>query len=231
MLNVLATCFLSFAVTASSYTTTIEPHSLTSGYSDNTYVPEVSINTEAKEVASWRAPIIGRHEFVQITDYEYSGIQNIQKIGNMHNGNVFEDFEYEETVISVNSETVSTTVRFSSEISTGLQVQAGIEGASISSNNSVTNVYTIEKQVTYTASKTESYSVKYKAKPELINGKRFGLCMAAHVYKLTWQTWQVDDYWWGDYEVDGSRKIYTAYLTINPTVTIYYEDGTVLWDV
>lgn len=158
-------------------------------------------------------------------------VYKIFNIGTMYNGVALENFQYEQEVVTVLTDTVSTTVKFSSEVSTGLQVQAGIEGASIGSNSSVTNVYTIEKQITYTASKSESFTIRYSAKPELIDGKRFGLCVAAHIYKLTWQRWVMENYWWGDYEEADSRHTYTAYLTVNPTVTIYLEDGTIVWDV
>ena len=39
-------------------------------------------------------------------------------------------------------------------------------------------------------------------------------------------TWQWDDYWWGDYVVSGSEKTFTAYIVIDPKVTIIYIDGT-----
>lgn len=57
----------------------------------------------------------------------------------------------------------------------------------------------------------------------------FALCEASYTYKLYCQTWMWDDYWWGDYEVSGSRESFVVYLTINPFVTICYSDGSVLY--
>ncbi len=55
--------------------------------------------------------------------------------------------------------------------------------------------------------------------------------MVADVFKVTYETWKYDDWWWGDLEVDNSRKKQTAYLTYAPMITILYDEKPVLKDM
>ena len=34
-----------------------------------------------------------------------------------------------------------------------------------------------------------------------------------------------DNYWWGNYEVDGSRSAYYTYIALKPFITVGFEDG------
>ena len=52
--------------------------------------------------------------------------------------------------------------------------------------------------------------------------------MAAYTYKISCEHWQLDDWWWGSYEVDGSRSSFTTYYTVDPFITIGFEDGSII---
>ena len=73
-----------------------------------------------------------------------------------------------------------------------------------------------------------TFEVEYDVIPELVKGKKFFLCMAAYTYKISCEQWQIDDWWWGNYEVDGSRSSFTTYYTVDPFITIGFEDGSII---
>ena len=217
MLKILATCFLSFVITGSaSGIVSIDTYG--AAYDTS------SINYSEQEVNWFWVGFIGRHEMIKIETCEDLGIQSIQQLSRMYDANTLTDFTFSESFSTVVTTTVSTTIQVSSSISTGLQVQAGIPGAKITDNAKVESVYTIASTSTYTASETKTSSVTYTVKQEIVDGKVFALCMAAHVYKVTWQTWMWDDWWWGDFEVEDSRSTQVAYITVDPYVTIMYND-------
>ena len=219
MLKFLAMCFLSFTVTGGGAI----PYGDISTFGLDYDIANISY--EECEIGWHWEGLIGRHEMIQITDCKELGKQSIQKFSNWYSGTGLTDFTFTDTFTTVYSTTVSTTEQLSSKLSTGLQMQAGITGATIKSDAKVESVYTISQTTTYTASETTTLTVNYKAKPEYIEGKEFALGLVADVYEITWKSWQWDDWWWGDYVVEGSEATHTAYLTIDPTTTIIYKDG------
>lgn len=36
---------------------------------------------------------------------------------------------------------------------------------------------------------------------------------------------QYDNYWWGNYEVDGSHSAHYTYITLKPFIIVGFEDG------
>lgn len=221
MLQALMTAFLSFAVIASPYGA-VMPMQANSSYNiENVSYEEVEVDMY------WRW-FIGTHVMVQIEKVEPMGYQCIDKLSRNYSGSGLENFTFREKFTTVTSTTISTTKSFSSKISTGLQVAAKIPNAQITGDAKIEQVYTISNTSTYTATESTEFEVEFSVKQEVVNGKIFALCMAADVYKVTWDTWEWEDTWWGDYELEGTRQTNIAYITVDPFVTIVFSDGSVV---
>ncbi len=221
MLKFLATCFLSFAVIGTSNATLN-----TDTYADFRFNPD-DINYEEVEVEMTHVGIgIGRHTTLQIKSCDFLKEDSVDVVTSWYNGEALEDFNFEETITTFNSTVVSTTEQYSTKVTVALTAQVGIPGFSVGTEASVSAGLTIENTTTYTVSKTETFTVRYSAKQEYVEGREFALGTVGDIYMLTWETWQWDDYWWGHYEVDGSRKVGTAYIVADPYITIVYRDGT-----
>lgn len=190
------------------------------------------VNYDAVDMGVYYAGLhIGHHKMIQITDIDTDGeYECVQYLTPFYSGAALTDFNFEQEFTTVYETSVSTVEKLSSEISTNIQVCCGVPGASASTSASINSVYTIGETKTYTASQTSSLKVNFSVKPELVADKDFALCVAAKVYEVTFDTWVVEDWWWGDYETAGSRQTHTAYLTFAPTITIEIRgEGLVLW--
>lgn len=220
MLKFLETCFLSFIILGTPYGT-LNPDT----YADFQFNSD-EINYEEIEADMTHVGIgIGRHTMVQIKSCNFLKEDSVDVLTSWYNGEALENFTFEETVTTFSSTVVSTTEKFSTEITVALTAQVGIPGFSVGTEASVSVGQTIENTTTYTVSQKETFTIRYSAKPEYVEGREFALGAAGDIYKLTWEMWQWDDYWWGDYEVSGSRKECTAYIVADPYVTIVYRDG------
>lgn len=218
MFNVLMSCFLSFAMIGASFgDCSVSTLSLDENGIETEH--PVTISKSSKEVDWWYEGIIGRHEMVQILDYEYIGLQNVHTLAGPYNANVLTNFKFTETVSTVNTLSLSTTQQLSSKVTTGIEVRAGVS-ETVSASRNVTSVYTIENTLTYTTSTSITFTVQYEPKQELIENSKFALCLGAYVYKLECKTWKYDNYWWGNYTVSGSTKYFTSYITVDPFVTL-----------
>lgn len=219
MLNVLMSAFVTFTIITQPMAV------MQKNVIDFDYDPLTSISYDAREAEMYKVNLIGRHVFVKIDKCESLGEQPVELLTKEQNGKIIKEYVYEETIESINETSLSTTIKCSSSMHTTLELQAKIPGAEFSANKSISKGYEIGQTVTYTTAQRESVKVKFEVKQEFIEGRHFYIGMVGKVYKITWQTWQVDDYWWGDYEVSGSRKTYEGYIVIRPYLTIVYDDG------
>ena len=219
MLNVLMNGFVSFVVLFSSVSSVMPMVDVPK------YNPMTSINYNEKEVSWYKNGVIGRHQMIKINSCVYDGQKCVQLLSDMYDGNALDNFVFEEEFTTVTSSTVSMKEAHSSEISTGLQVQAGIPEAELRGNAVDSKVFTIENTITHTVSQTSRKIVRFEAKKEAIQGKVFALGIVADVYKLNWKTWEWDDYWLGAQIVPGSTWIHNDYVVCNPIVTIVYMEG------
>lgn len=218
MLNFLTSVFLSITITATSgsvnFTTQVEPRSA-SEYDIS------AINRDTIDMGYYTVGFIGRHKMMQITDVDTAGsIEPVQKLTNYYDASTLTNFKFKENVTISNTYSVSTVEELSQEISLNLNIALNINIASLETGVGLKNIYTIRESTTYTYSTETTYTIEYEPVPEVIAGKIFALCLAAEVHEITFETWEYDDYWWGDYEVSGSRKTHIAYLVIDPYVTI-----------
>lgn len=222
MVQALLSCFLSLVIGG----VPCEKQIISRSFPSKDYA--MNISTEEKEVGMTKVNgIIGRHEMVRINHYEYIGLQKIKDLSQMYNPNVFTGFKFNQTVTTITSNTVSTVEKQSISVTAGLRATVGMNGADVTADSSLNYVYDIEHSQTYTTSKSESISVEFQIREEILTDKKFCVCQAAYTFKLTCETWKWDDYWWGKQIVSGSRKFFTAYYTVEPFITIYLEDGTI----
>ena len=163
-----------------------------------------------------------------IDNVYYMGRMSVATLSYWYDGNAFEDFTFSNTIQTVMQDTLSLTLKESSTFTSTFGVKAGVPGIEASSSYSISNAYVIEGALTYTFSEISSRTVSYHLKQEVIEGKLFSLCVAAYVYRITCTKWQYDDFWWGHVEVQGSRSTFYSYLTLIPTITIQYLDGSLL---
>lgn len=220
MLQVLMACFLSFSVIGGQCAD-IAIATRAANYNIG-YVSYDAIEVEKTTVNL----VVGRHRMVQIKSVSARGLDCIDVITEYYNGSALENFHFTDEVTTINTTTVATTTQVSSRISTGLQVVAGINGAKVSGDKKVEGNLMVSNTITYSATESNTFTIEFDVKPEIINGKVFALGMVADIYEITYETWQWDDYWWGDYVVSGSRKTGTGYIVANPYVSVVFRDGT-----
>lgn len=233
MLNVLAVAFLSFSLLnqTNPKMTGENPKDndiLSLGTGGSSKVPETNISFEEFEITSWREFLIGRHQMGKINLSTYMGFLPIDQLSDWYDSNALTDFTFTDSFTTITEETLSLTIKESSTFSSTFGIKAGLKGFEASSQFNVTNSYTLEGTVTYSFATHVTRTVQYSVQEDKLEGKTFSLCLAAHVFKLECETWQFDDYWWGDVEVDGSRKTFVSYLTLIPTITIMFADGGLL---
>lgn len=224
MLQVLMACFLSFTIAVAPCTEQVAAYAVNdraSTMSENSTYSIEDISYDAYEVEWYWNWLVGRHSMIQITGVENLGVEMIDTITSYYDASVLTDFTFTETITTVTTTTLSTTESVSSKVGTSLKVVAGIPGATVSDSVSVEQVYTIQNTATYTATVSRTMQVTYSLREEVVEGKVFALCMAANTYKVTWKSWLWDDYWYGAVIVDGTTKTHTAYITVDPYVTIY----------
>lgn len=161
---------------------------------------------------------------MQVHSYSSLGILPIDTLSNYYDANVLTDFHFSEKFTTVTQTTLSTKKQMSVQLTTGLEATIGLPGAEIKNSQELTTQFTIDQMVTYMVSRTQEFQVDMLVNQAKVQGKVFALALAAEVYTIKWSTWQVDDYWWGKYEVKGSRQEEVAYLSIKPYVTIVERD-------
>ncbi len=192
------------------------------------YKPELNVELTEFETSKWQNGIIGRHQMVSFDKVEYLGALSLKKLSITYNGAVLQNFHFEETMKTVMENSVSLSIEESSKFASTLGVKAGLDNIEISDKYTMEQLFTIEKTTTYTVGIEQTYTISYDVVPEIVKGEKFYLSQAAYVYKIECQKWQYDNYWWGNYEVSGSRTSFNTYIALNPYITICLEDGTLL---
>lgn len=220
MVSILSNLFLTFSCLlsgASSPVAQIEA-----------YNPSVNIQIGTFEVEWWREGLIGRHQMLNIKSYEYLDSICIKKLTETYNGNALNNFHFKSTFSCMSETTISTTIKVTKSIAKSIGAKVGIDNLEISADATMKKSYSIENTISYSYAEEKSFEVEYDVIPELVKGKKFFLCMAAYTYKISCEQWQIDDWWWGSYEVDGSRSSFTTYYTVDPFITIGFEDGSII---
>ena len=187
------------------------------------------VSFELGEVDAYteRVGLIGRHTMISFDSYTYIGYDVVQTLTNYYSAAALSSFHMTSQYETIVETSVSTSASYSYKLLNSVHIMAGLTKiASAEQETEVSQVYEINSTNTYTTSTKESGSLDYYVDDDVVDGKIFALGVAAEIYKIECQTWKYDDYWWGDYEVSGSRESFTAYLTFNPFVTIVYRDGT-----
>ncbi len=237
MLTVLMTAFLSFSIINGTDALSDDPYAasvasdITSGqistYGSNDAGTTTSVNipTGDFEINWWYEGLVGRHQMSTINSNKHLGIVCIKELTSYYSGNVAEDFTYSESITTVETNSISTSVKFGFEWAKAISTKINIAGVEAGEESGPTFEFDIENTTTYTYSKSTTQTVSFKVKQSLIEGKKFAVCVAADVYQIECSKWQYDNYWWGNYEVSGSRSTYYTYLALNPFVTIAYQDS------
>lgn len=190
--------------------------------------PTANITTGQYESSRWKVGWIGRHQMVSVDSYTYLGLLNVKTLSVSYNANALTNFSFSETITTVEENTVSTSVKMSSAITSSLAAKFGIDGIGISDGYTINQAYTIQQTATYSYSVATNSTISYDVRESVVVGRRFALCEAAYVYKATCQKWQYDDYWWGHIEVSDTRSTFYSYLTLQPFITIGFSDGSIV---
>lgn len=223
MVKVLMSCFLSVICTGATVC-----DAMIMPLEDITFSTE-EIDYEEIETKSYRVGFIGRHDFLKVLSCDENGYQNIQNLTFEYSTSALTNFEFRDTYETVETTAVSTTEALSQENTIALNIKLGLEVLNVSASFEYKEVYTISNTKTYTISTTERRELKYDLREEYAQpGHKFKLCMAAKVYEITYKTWSVDNYWWGDYIVSGTEIEHTAYVTVSPFVTIVFDGELIL---
>lgn len=230
MLSVLMTAFLSFSsVSGPILAEKSEPqqqNEISCLSALDGYIPKPTISFGEYDTGWWRAGLIGRHQMISIDSSDYIGELVLQHLTNTYNANALENFHFDECIETIETSTISTSIELSSSITTTLGVKMGMDDVEICTDAKIYKSYKIQNTQTYSYSQKKTSKISFDVKPDVIKGKRFYLAMVAYVYKVTCQKWQYDNYWWGNYEVEGSRSSYFTYITLKPFVTVGFEDDT-----
>ena len=223
MVSVMLSCFLSFAVVGGQYVdVSVQPYAV--------YNPAESINYEVMEHSSYMLPSFAtRHTLLQIAEGSLvdKGVIPVYYLTQFMDGNSIE-VSYTEQMTTTTEISFSTSKQQSFSFMSAFSSKVGIDIATLSSTNQVTQTYSIENVTTYTASETSSRTVTYSIKPEVVENEIFAIAQVARVYTVQCDIWQVDDYWWGDYEVTDSRSTFTGYIVVNPYVAVVNQEGEIL---
>lgn len=222
MISILLSSFLSFSVLTGPSLRTNSADALHASQ------PTVNVQTGEYEVGWWMVGLHGRHQKVKIGEPQYLGILEIAQLSDNFDGNLLTDLHFEQTISTIEENSVSTTISASSSVISTIAVKAGLSQFSVSGDYAVQQSFKIEQTATYTISSETEYSVSYNIESEKVKGKIFHLASAAFTYKIECEMWEWDDYWWGAYEVYGSRKSFVTYLTLYPYLTLAEFDGTLI---
>lgn len=218
MLSVLFTALLSFSLVGSSF----------NAITQSDYQPELNVSIGSFEVEWWREGFIGRHQMASYISIEYLGPIEVKKLSKTYDAAGLANFHFTESVKTFEENTISLTISATSKFISTLGVKAGLDNIQISGDYSLEQIYSIEGTKTYTIANELVYTVEYDVNPDAVSNRKFCLAEAAYVYKIKSEKWQYDNYWWGNYEVENSRSSFVTYVTLDPYVTIAFEDGTLL---
>lgn len=247
MLSVLMTAFLSFSIIngtqvsndpyATSETSVFNQPSIygpnggsgdsSSGSGSSFYneLPNPNVTLGEFEVTWWRNGLVGRHQMASIDSYQYVDFLPIKRLTKFYNETVIDDFVFKDKVSSITENTISTTIEVSASYAEKIAGKISVDGFGIEVDKSSKNTITIKETETYSYSVEETYEVDTTIKKEVVEGKKFAICLAAFVFEVTCSQWQYDDYWWGKQEVSGSRSNFTTYLVLCPTITVLFSNG------
>lgn len=226
MLSVLMSAFLCFSTTVGNINAISEAKSnLGINVVTSDVVPSANITYGSYESDWFYHNFVGRHNWVSIDSSYYMGRIVVQQLSPIYNPNALEDFHFTESISTTETSTISTTTKLSSSITSSIGVKAGLDNVVLSGNYKINNSYVIENTQTYSYSEQTTRTVTYNVIKDKVKNHDFYLGSVAYVYKIKCQTWQIDDFWWGSYEVSGSRTTFYTYLTLNPTITIAFADG------
>lgn len=229
MLSILMAAFLSFSSVSGSLITKnqeLENNSYPISTISNEDVPQPKVQLGKYDVGWCRNNLIGRHQMISLDSVKYLGEEVIDRLSETYNSNALTNFHFTKSFSTVETSTISTSVQLSSQATTTIGVKAGMDDVSVSEGETISEAYKIENVTTFSYSQKKEQTVSYDVSPETVKGKHFYLAAVAYVYKIKCQKWQYDDYWWGDYEVTDSRSTFSTYITLNPFITIAFDDGT-----
>jgi hypothetical protein len=186
------------------------------------------IQTGSFWVSMYKNYGVGRHRMVSIDSYEYIGPQRLELLTNYYNASALTNFKFQETFQAIEESTVSSTIKNSVKTMTKIAEKANLGSIEFGADAKVSSEYVIEETQTYTYSESTTFSISYEVQQDVVKGKHFALAMAGYTYRMHCQTWEYDDLWWGKKEVKGSRKSFLSYLTLNPFLTVSFDDGTIV---
>ncbi len=237
MLSVIMTAFLSFSIISGTCTSNdpygtseaSELHDVSiygpNGESSSSEKPSPNVELGEFEVSWWRNGFIGRHQMVSLDSYAYVDYLPIEILTYYYEGSITDDFEFSQTVTSITSNTISTSVEVSSTFAEKIGAKISVDGIGIELGASSSKEITLNQTVTYSFSKEVSYTVTAKISKDVVGGKKFAMCLCCYVYKVSCTMWQYDNYAWGNYEVSGSRSSFDTYLLLTPTVSVIFSNG------
>lgn len=225
MLNIILSAFLSFNIISTKLSNPFPLISNATSLTSN-HIPQANISYGEYETNWWREGVIGRHQMISIDSSEYIGRQIISKLTDTYSSKALINFKFTESISTIITDTISTSEKLTSQITSTIGVKASLPYVEVSDKYTISNSYVIENTATYSYSKKVEYSISYEVNQSLINGRDFYLANSAYIYKIKCQKWQYDNYWWGNYEVKGSRSTFYSYLTLSPVITVGFIDGT-----
>lgn len=240
MLSVIMTAFLSFSIINGSGAT-IDPYATSeaseihdmsiygpNGNGDASKVPGISVTTGEYDAGWWRNGLVGRHQMVSIGTPTYAGFKEIKQLSKWIYTTAFTDYVYKESCTYIVENSISATLEVSSSVATKIGAEIKVDGIGLEVGTSVTTSYKVSETTTYTYSEQTTSTLELTVDKNVVYGKNFAICEAAHIYEIPCKQWQYDDYWWGKSKVDGSESSFTAYVFAQPGITVVLGDGTVI---
>lgn len=224
MVSALLSLFLSLSVS----TADLSPNMKFQDFKDGGGGASINVTLGEFEYSSWRNGFITRHEMINLKSCEHLGIIPVKSITDFYNPNFLNGLVISESYSIITANAISTTTEFSYDFTSSIGMKIDVPGIEVNSEFKLTQGYTIESSVTYSYSTQKTITVSMDIDLSKAEGKEFCIGYAASTYKIECETWQYDDYWWGNYEVSGSRKSFSTYCTINPFITMIFRDGSVL---
>lgn len=195
------------------------------GGTSSSDIPQPNIELGKFEVSWWRNGFIGRHQMVSLNSYTYVDYLPVKVLTDFYEGSILEDYEFEDSVRSVTTSTISTSIQLSSSFTEKIGAKISYDSFVIEASGSHTTEFTFNQTKTYSHSEEKSYTIKTKISKDVVGGRKFAMCLCYYVYKISCTQWQYDNYAWGNYEVSGSRFDFDTYLLLIPTVTVIFSNG------
>lgn len=187
--------------------------------------PSADIPQDALEVGAGRAylGLIGRHRMAQLESAQPLGVQPVRAFTDYYVPQAFSDYQFTVSYREAESAALCTEELLPQEFYAGLAQLAGV-AAEFAAEEDPPLEYTVGGRLAVSRCKARERTLEGSF-AELDFGEAFAVGEVAEVTALTYTTWMWDDYWWGDYEVPGSRTSLTVWLIRGAAPALVLRSG------